>query len=139
MKGEKDMSKENVKLFYEELAKNEALQEKFKVIGKKYEGQTTDEVQMDLIYQNEILPIAKESGFEFTLAELKEYKQEVTQPQSGKVSDEELGAVAGGQHVDCACIIGGGGGNGLGEACACVLIGFADNAAFACFGTGSYT
>ena len=91
------MSKENAKLFYEELAKNEALQEKFKVIGKKYEGQTSDEVQMDLIYQNEILPIAKESGFEFTLAEFKEYKQEVTQPQSGKLSDDELDNVAGGQ------------------------------------------
>ena len=91
------MSKENAKLFYEELAKNEALHEKFEVIGKKYEGQTSDEVQMDLIYQNEILPIAKESGFEFTLAEFKEYKQEVTQPQSGKLSDDELDNVAGGQ------------------------------------------
>jgi len=90
------MSKENAKLFYEELAKNEALQGKFEFIGKKYEGQKFDEVQMDLIYQNEILPIAKESGFEFTLAELKEYKQDVTQPQSGKLSDEELDAVAGG-------------------------------------------
>jgi len=94
------MSKENAKLFYEELAKNEALHEKFEVIGKKYEGQKFDEVQRDLIYQNEILPIAKESGFAFTLAELKEYKQDVKQPQSGKLSDEELEAVAGG-----ACII----------------------------------
>jgi len=94
------MSKENAKLFYEELAKNEALQGKFEVIGKKYEGQKFDEVQMDLICQNEILPIAKESGFEFTLAELKEYKQEVTQPQSGKLSDEELDAVAGGSMLN---------------------------------------
>jgi len=94
------MSKENAKLFYEELAKNEALHEKFKVIGKKYEGQKFDEVQMDLIYQKEIMPIAKGAGFEFTLAELKEYKQDVKQPQSGKLSDEELDAVAGG-----ACII----------------------------------
>jgi len=93
------MSKENAKLFYEELAKNEALQGKFEVIGKKYEGQTSDETQMDLIYQNEILPIAKESGFEFTLAELKEYKQAVTQPQSGRLSDEELDAVAGGNFL----------------------------------------
>ena len=100
MKGEKVMSKENAKLFYEELAKNEALQGKFEVIGKKYEGQKFDEVQMDLICQNEILPIAKESGFEFTLAELKEYKQEVTQPQSGKLSDEELDAVAGGSMLN---------------------------------------
>jgi len=98
------MSKENAKLFYEELAKNEALQEKSEVIGKKYEGQKFDEVQMDLIYQNEILPIAKESGFEFTLAELKEYKQDVKQPQSGKLSDDELDAVAGGVFV-CVWII----------------------------------
>jgi hypothetical protein len=72
-KGGLIMSKENIKLFYEALARDKSLQEKFKAVGQKYEGQKPGEAQTELIYQKELVPLAREAGYAFTLAELKEY------------------------------------------------------------------
>jgi predicted ribosomally synthesized peptide with nif11-like leader len=98
------MSKENVKLFYEALGKDKALQEKSRAIGKKYEGQKQDDVQSNLIYQEELVPLAKEAGYDFTLAELKEYAQECEKSGMREVSEEELAAVAGGKCCVCALV-----------------------------------
>jgi len=100
------MSRDNIKLFYEALAKDKALQEKAKAIGKKYEGQKTDDDKVKEIYQQELVPLARQAGYEFTLAELKEYAQESQKPGMREVSEEELAGVAGG---NCACVLGGGG------------------------------
>jgi hypothetical protein len=117
------MSKENVKKFYEELAKDKVLQAKSRAIGKKYEGQKLDEKQTELIYQKELMPLAREAGYDFTLAELKEYAGQSKKPAMREVSEEELACVAGG---GCGCVIGGGG-NLDGAACACVFGGGGKN------------
>jgi predicted ribosomally synthesized peptide with nif11-like leader len=111
------MSKENVKLFYQALAGDKALQEKFQVLNKTLPGNVSDQAQADLIYQKELLPLAKQAGFEFTLAELKEYASDAKKPVMRELSEEELAAVAGG---NCICIFGGGG-NLSGVTCACVI------------------
>jgi len=128
------MSKENVKLFYEAMAKDKSLQEKAKTISKKYEGQKSDDMQTDEIYQRDLIPLAKEAGYEFTLDELKEYSMEANKPTMREVSEEELAGVAGGNCVcflggggtlfgnTCACVIGGGGSGG-GRTCVCVAAG----------------
>jgi predicted ribosomally synthesized peptide with nif11-like leader len=101
------MSKENVKKFYEALAEDKALQAKSIAIGKKYEGQKLDEAQSNLIYQEELVPLAKDAGYDFTLAELKEYGAADKESGMREVSEEELAAVAGGSP--CACVLIGGG------------------------------
>jgi predicted ribosomally synthesized peptide with nif11-like leader len=114
--GGNHMSKENVKLFYEALPENRSLQEKFKKANEKYAGQKIDKEAINLILQNELLPIAKEAGFDFTLDEFKEYAQENNQSAAGRLSDDELAAVAGGTG---ACVVGGGGEGG----CLCAFYG----------------
>ena len=118
------MSKENVKLFYEALAKDKALQEKSMAIGKKYEGQKLDEKRTQELYQKELVPLAKEAGYNFTLAELQTYAEETQKPAMREVSEEELAAVAGG--AVCVCVVAGWGelsGGGQDE-CTCFAYGF---------------
>jgi len=136
------MSKENVRLFYEEIFKNETLQERLKSIGSDLKGQKPDEAQMELIYQNEVLPVAKEYGFEFTIAEVKEYVTETNKVKIEALSDDELEAVSGGllgcicgiagggfnnnhteSDVACVCALAGGGSGKSGDVCACVFLG----------------
>ncbi len=113
------MSKENVKLFYEALAKDPALQEKSKAITKKHEGQKLDQAQLDRIYQQELIPLAKGAGYDFTLDELKTYAKETGKIGPREVSEEELVAVAGG--ASCVCVVGGSG-ESLG--CTCIAAGW---------------
>lgn len=95
------MSKENVKLFYQALAKDPALQQKFKTISRKYEGQKTNQAQADMILQKELLPLAKQAGYKFTLAELKNYARETSGPSIHELSEDELRAVSGGFGGSC--------------------------------------
>ncbi len=129
------MSKENVKLFYEALAKDPAMQEKSKAIAQRHQGQKLDPAQLDMIFQQELMPLAKGAGYDFTLDELKEYARETGKIGPREVSEEELAAVAGG--ATCACAIYGqgygtdgdvtcvcpaaGGGKGPGYTCVCVI------------------
>jgi predicted ribosomally synthesized peptide with nif11-like leader len=131
--GGNHMSKENVKLFYEALPENRSLQEKFKKANEKYAGQKIDKEAINLILQNELLPIAKEAGFDFTLDEFKEYAQENNQSAAGRLSDDELAAVAGGVG---ACVVGGGSEGG----CSCVICGYGDNGIDAgmCIAAGAF-
>jgi hypothetical protein len=129
------MSKDNVKLFYEAMAKDKVLQEKFRAVSQKYEGQKPDEGQLELIYQKELVPLAKQAGFIFTITELKQYTAAAKKPAMRKISEEELAGVAGGV---CFCSIGGGGHLG-GNTCACVIGGggSGDGTICACVGAGS--
>jgi hypothetical protein len=113
------MSIENVKLFYQAMGKDKTLQEKANAISQMHIEQKLDEAQANLIYQKELVPLANEAGYDFTLAELKEYVKESEKPGMREVSEEELAAVAGGGDY-CACVIGGGG-NLEGKTCACVI------------------
>jgi len=96
---------------------------------------------MELIYQNEVLPVAKEYGFEFTIAEVKEYVTETNKVKIEALSDDELEAVSGGllgcicgiagggfnnnhteSDVACVCALAGGGSGKSGDVCACVFL-----------------
>ncbi len=74
------MSKENIVKFREALTQNSELSEKLK-------GAHTPE---------DVVAVAKEEGFDFTAEELTEYGKAAV--RTGKLSDEELGGVAGGER-----------------------------------------
>ena len=128
-------------MFFEAMAKDEALRARFEAIRSKHTDQKPDEAERDAIWQNEILPLASSEGFEVTLEDLKEV-QAAHSSQNGKLSDDELDAVVGGGG-NCTCIVGGGGGmdDGL-LPCACLLggMGFRTNGRLRCYcgnwGTG---
>jgi predicted ribosomally synthesized peptide with nif11-like leader len=80
------MSKENVKLFYEALARDKALQAKFNALNQK----------KGTIYRKELIPLAKKAGFDFTEAELQDYARDAEKPAKHELSEDELAAVAGG-------------------------------------------
>lgn len=111
------MAKEDVQRFYEALTQDEELQKKFMVLNE-----IPAEAQKEDIIASRLIPLAKESGFDFTLEELKEYSQTQKKP----LSNEELAAVTGGKlegnMIECICVIGGGG-SGYHCTCACVAYG----------------
>ncbi len=123
------MSKENVKRFYDAMAKDPALQQKSRAITQRHAGQKLDQAQLDVIFQQELIPVARGAGYDFTLEELKAYAKETGKIGPREVSEEELAAVAGG--ASCVCVIGGSGetldctcvgaGWGGGGKCVCVL------------------
>lgn len=88
------MAKENVKKFYEEISKNEELQEKFLAAQKDYqtEGKSAEEIFEDIV-----IPVAKEAGYEFTTGEYKESQREVMLEKG--ISEEELENVSGGTLI----------------------------------------
>jgi predicted ribosomally synthesized peptide with nif11-like leader len=80
------MSKENVKLFYEALARDKALQARFDALNRK-KGSN---------YRKELIPLAKAAGFDFTEAEIQEYARDAEKPAKHELTEDELAAVAGG-------------------------------------------
>lgn len=81
--------------------------------------QPKDEVQLDQLMAEKILPMAKEMGYDLSLADFKEN-------YNGEVDDSELDQVAGGSG-ECLCAGAGGGGGqeadtdaGQTYGCACV-------------------
>ena len=101
------MSVENVKKFYDVLAKDEALKQKFMDLSKKHQGKPLDEAKAMELAELEYLPLAKQMGYEFSLDDLKSYGDQVKQGcQGAELSEEEMKAVAGGIF---GCIICGGG------------------------------
>lgn len=119
------MSKENVRLFFGKLSKDTALQEKFKMAGQKYSGQEPDASRIDEICQAEILPLGKEAGFDFTLAELREFMNEKQPSGTARITDDELAAVTGGGT--CACAMFGVGTGRPDVSCICGLFGFGND------------
>ena len=65
------------------------------------------------------MPFAKEAGYDFNLEELKEYGRNAAKPAMRQLSEDELGAVAGGL---CVCV-GPGIGWFEGAICTCVAYG----------------
>ena len=85
------MALEAVKAFYEEVAKNGALQKKIAAADAAYNGDTGDKkAAVEAI----VLPIAKEAGFDFTAEEMLEAETAVN--SEGEFTEDELEAVAGG-------------------------------------------
>ena len=101
------MALEAVKAFYEEVAKNGALQKKIAAADAAYNGDTEDKkAAVEAI----VLPIAKEAGFDFTAEEMVEYT-DFAIGEDTEISEDELEAVAGGVAVCLA--IGFGNGNSM--------------------------
>ncbi len=125
------MSKENVKRFYDALAKDPTLQTKTRAITQKHQGQKLDQAQLDMIYQQELIPLAKGAGYDFTLDELKTYARETGKIGPREVSEEELASVAGG--ASCVCVIGG---SGESLDCTCVAVGWGGGGKCVCVAGG---
>jgi len=127
------MSKENVRKFYEVLSKDADLQRRFReknelLSGKYRDGAPGDE-RLEGLFLKEILPVAREAGFEFSFQELQEYSAD--SKMTGELMDEELAAVAGGGNL-CVCVVGGYG--TIGDvAIGCAMYGGAESSTFFCF------
>jgi len=91
------MSVENVKKFYEALAQDNEMQQKFTDLNQKYQGQQMDEAKAMSVMAQEGLPMAAQMGYSFTMDELKAFGEEMKQAKMGcELSDEEMQAVTGG-------------------------------------------
>lgn len=102
------MSVENVKEFYEAVSKDEALKQKFVELSRKYQGQKMDEAKANAIMEQEMLPIAKQMGYTFSMDELQAYGEESEQKNMNReLSDTELATVAGGGDYTGFCILAG--------------------------------
>ncbi len=102
------MSKENVRRFYEMVSKDVDLQRKFREKSESLSGKLGDvslgDVHLEELFLKEVLPIARETGFEFSFQELQDYSAE--SKTKGELMDEELAAVTGGGDL-CVCVMGG--------------------------------
>ena len=73
---------------------NSDLKNKYLGVVSRGNLQTLDEAEKDKLFEREILPMAKEAGFEFSIVELKELQ---VSSKDGKLPDEELDQVVGGE------------------------------------------
>ena len=85
------MSKENAIRFMMVKDKDEAIKNAFDAIMGKYQGKILSKNDQDKVLKEEIIPLAKQYGYEFTLEDFAELQTE------GKLSDEELGQITGGR------------------------------------------
>ncbi len=126
------MSKEDVSLFFDSMAKDEVLQARFKeanaVILEKHTGDLTKKESLEAIFEEDIIPIVKEAGYDFSYNDLIAYSEGKSEHA---LNDDELEAVTGGNDV-CVCVIAGFGTFGdLGFACA--IGGAGESETFACY------
>ena len=119
------MSKENVRLFNEKVSADKALQGKLHALNERHEGEELSDEKMMRIYEEDVLPLARECGFDFSMEDLKEYARVLSQSSPGELTEDELDAVAGGNT--CACVIGGGGKGSESSLCVCVAFGTGSN------------
>ena len=115
------MSKENVRLFNEKVSADKALQGKLHAIDERHKGEELSDEQSMRIYEEDILPLARECGCDFSMEDLKEYTRDLSQSSPGELTEDELDAVAGG--AICVCVIGGGGkaGSPWSNPCTCFV------------------
>ena len=94
------MSVENVKMFYEAVSQDEALKQKFAQLAQKYQGQPMDEVRALSLMEQEVLPLAAQLGYSFTIDDVKSYELAMQQAKNGcEMSDAEMEAVTGGGWI----------------------------------------
>jgi hypothetical protein len=132
------MPVENVKKFYEAVSQDDSLKQKFVELSQKYQGQTMDEAKAMMLTEQELLPMAKQMGYLFTMDDLKAFGEDMKQAKMNReLSDEEMQAVVGGNGgvVQCPligvgsgdisgfCFIGGSFRSSSGSHVTCVLVG----------------
>jgi predicted ribosomally synthesized peptide with nif11-like leader len=84
---------DNMKELYDKVAKDDMLQAKFAEIINNAETTGEEETSKKLIV------FAKDAGYEVTMDEIKVYFKDLSEKQSGQLSDAELDMVAGGKGV----------------------------------------
>ena len=90
------MSVENVENFYAAISQDETVKQRFNELNQKYQGVAMNAAKTDAILEQELLPLAKALGFEFTRAEIKAYGEEVQQAKLPcELNDSELEVVSG--------------------------------------------
>ena len=87
------MTKQNAEQFISEMEKDGELKSKYSKILIEYEGKNLSLKEWDRIILEKIIPLAKESGYEFSLENL----NELYKPSLEELSDEELVQVSGGR------------------------------------------
>lgn len=113
--------------FQELVTTDEKFREKLQTAIENYKGEQTEEA----IFEQVLVPLAKEAGFSATYKEFQEFKESFANKEA---SEEELGQIAGGKDGNgagaTACLgIGAGAGlvggeNGNAQICMAVGIGF---------------
>lgn len=119
------MSQENLKRFNEAASRDESLKGKLAAIANRHGGQELDESQLYAVWEDEVLPLARSKGYDFTLEDVREL-QAAKSVRVNQLTDDELNAIVGGVNpYQCYCIAGGGGAaDDAGEhTCICVLYG----------------
>ena len=91
------MSIENVKKFYECVAQDEAVKQKFAELAQKYQSEALDADKVAVVFEQEVLPLAAQIGYPFSLDDLKACGEEMQQANMNReLSDGEMEAVTGG-------------------------------------------
>ena len=83
---------DNIRLFYEEIVKSKELAEKIESINANYADEQLAEDDRLKIIENEIIPIAKEHGFDFSIQELIDYSK----PDMTVLNEDDLDSIDGG-------------------------------------------
>ncbi|MDD4169456.1 MAG: hypothetical protein PHD36_04220 [Desulfotomaculaceae bacterium] len=89
------MSKEQAIRFMMLTERDEELKGKYQGIVNKYEGKNFTEEKRKKIILEEVIPLAKTKGFDFSTGDF----QELLQPAKKQLTDEELDQAVGGRGV----------------------------------------
>ncbi len=87
------MSKDNFFRFIMLTDLDKDLKKKYEEIMDKCKFKTLTKGNWDKVIKEELIPLAKENGFEFSLEDMKEQEK----PTYGEISDDDLEQVAGGR------------------------------------------
>ena len=92
------MAKADMMKFRELMFTDADFQEKLKNAGEAYTGDKSEKA----VFDNVLIPLAKEYGLSATFEEFKEYTKAFTGSAEGELSDDELSQVAGGKGLGAA-------------------------------------
>jgi isocitrate dehydrogenase len=118
------MSKENVRKFYQAVATDEGLRMRLHELNKQHQDEAIDEEKKTALMEKLVLPIAAETGLAFTMEELRQYNEEMSQANvNGELSSDELDAISGGAGVGFGVCFGPGACIALEIGAACFIVG----------------
>lgn len=113
------MSMENVKGFYEAIAGDEELRLKLTELSQNHRNEEMNAAKADSLLEKEILPLAAQMGWEFSLTDLHRYGEELQKSRAEEdLSEDELAVVSGGFGL---CILGG---ENVAKTCGCAFVGW---------------
>ncbi|EIC21465.1 Nif11 family protein [Thiorhodovibrio frisius] len=94
------MANPSVGAFYEAVVKDETKKEQLIKLGEAHSPREMDKQQILDFLDKHMVPLAKEMGFEITANDIFSFSYELPkESDSGKLSKEELDAVAGGASI----------------------------------------